>query len=341
MSIKNIKINDNTFYGEFYDINFSLINSLRRSIEDYIDSYVIDYENVNYEKNTSKLDNIFLNNRLKLYYIKYIDELDNCLITFDKTNEEEYPIDIYIKDFRITNNGQEIDTNLFFCYPDSLFTRLFPKESIKFDASVIKSNSSKNGAPFSVVTKCVRLNIEDEKKINELIKNMNESEKKHFLRYEKYKYFLHDPITTKPNASILEFESNGKFTANYLLFSGIKILLEKFNNLLKNIEIKELNEHNRYDYIIENEGTTIAEPLHSYLNENPEILFAGYNKFLPNDDFFRLSISTKNNNTKENNLNQVKNTIKIIIKNLNFLNDELNTAINAKKVTKIKISKKK
>jgi hypothetical protein len=121
---------------KFTDINYTIVNAIRRALLSIVPVYAFD--SINIEKNTTNLDDDMLSHRLSLIPVE--KQLD---ITFDFENKTSDNIDIYTDDF--------IKSNDTWICPGVLVTIIKPGQSLKFSASSVLG-CGKTHAKWSCIT---------------------------------------------------------------------------------------------------------------------------------------------------------------------------------------------
>jgi DNA-directed RNA polymerase alpha subunit len=340
ISINNIQTKNNIL--EFYieNVNISIINALRRIILSDIPCYVfrtLPYEknNVTIHKNTSRINNEFLKQRMSCIpiHLKVNEELpiDDLIIELDKKNDTNHTIYVTSEDFKIKNTKNDTylnESQLKEIFPPDpitgdyiILTRLKPRitpeipgEEINMEAKIVIS-SAKEDSAFNMVSTCsyqmaVDNNKQDEmwnKKEKEL-KNKNLSSQE--IQFEKENFYLLDGKRyIKNNEFRFLCETIGVYSNNEIIIKGCDVLIDKFNKVIEmcNNETLELKSSNTlmsgYDIILQNEGYTLGKALEYSMNElfyNKVFDFIGFRKFHPHDDFSVIRvpfINDENNST--------------------------------------------
>ena len=267
-------------------VDVSIANSLRRIMLSEIPTFVFrttPYEknNVIFEENTSRLNNELLKQRISCIPI-YIDDLEfpkeKFIIELDVVNNTDSIIYITTQDFKIkdieTNKYlTESDTNKIFP-PDKItnsyidIARLRPKisdsiggESLKIRAKLDIGNAKEDSA-FNVVATCsygatpdrIKSNDAWNVKVKELQQdNVNIESAKKDWQYLEGKRFI------KNNSFDFIVESVGQFKNEAIVYKAAKIMIQKINKFMDNIQeqdnmISEANTTIPYCFDIKLEG---------------------------------------------------------------------------------------
>jgi DNA-directed RNA polymerase subunit L len=345
--ISNFEIEDETVKFNLnnnteQNIKISLANAIRRTIISEISVYTIDPEKViffdKYEDDTI-LNQEFLIHRLTL--IPLVSNLDidyeNVVISCKKENIEENIEKVYVKDFICKNSitDEVIETNVLFPYTEILFTELGHGHNVTFECKLSKNNATYNktnhgDSRFSAVSACRYKFKEDMDKVNEMIKDMNESEKRSFLTQDNERQYERNKIG-EPNVYEFEFESIGFYDCKSIINMAINLLKERltilkqeFNmeNSKKVIYLEEESEDNFFIFLINTENETAGNLLSTYLSSNENVFYAGYLLEHPLKKCMKLKLKLNNNNNYENIILIISNIIDYITNILdNILKD--------------------
>jgi len=335
--ISNIKINGESITFDLNnfskEIKTSLANALRRTIISDIYTYAIDNDTIVFYDNTSMLNNEFLKHRLTLIpIVSNLDiNYDDIIISCKKTNESENMENIYAYDFICTDskNNKIIDNNIIFKYPNILFGKLKINQYLSFECKLTRNNSYYGGSFFSPVSICLYTFKTDENKVEEITKDMNESEKKTFFTQDVERVYKRNEIGD-PSGYQFQIESAGFYDIKDILIFGINSLKERLNNLkneLRNKKSKKVslldNDVNPdfFDFLIDHENETIGNLLSTYITYNPNVFYCGYVIEHPLKNNIILRIKLKENNSLDNN-------IKIIEDNILFLTNLLDNILS-------------
>jgi DNA-directed RNA polymerase subunit L len=293
-------------------IKLSLANAIRRICHAEIPVISIDIYNLIFEENTSMLNNTFLQKRLGLIpfnnNILKNYNIDTLSIYLEKNNDTDHIISIYSGDFIIKSNNDIIENCL--VSDKILFAKLKPNQNIKLYGKFKKNNRLNGGTNYSPVSKFVLTYKIDDKKIKEIIHQINdENEKKYFIDTQTEKYYLKTK-NNEPAVFILNIESIDIFKPKDIVENSFYILKEKLNFLIQsineNIEQKiKISPSDRFfdsfNFLIFNEDHTLGNLISSYLHDHPNNNYSGYIIVHPNDNKLLITTSMKNDNTLDNN----------------------------------------
>ena len=325
--IKNFNVDDDIVSFEIDNhlnrINISLVNSIRRTIISDIEAYIIDGDTVKIYSNTSILDNQFLIHRLKLIpIISNLEDVnyDNLIISCKKNNEAENMEGVYVKDF----NNDKI-----FKYPGILFAKIKNNQEIIFEAKLMKNNAERGGSFYSTVSKCVYIFKMNSEKINELTKNMNETEKRSFNTLEAERIYTKND-NGYPDVYQFTIESIGFYEPTYILKMGLKLLMKRLNMIKyelnnkdsKKIKIVYKDDNSNFHYfLMDDENETIGNLLQTYIVNNKNVEYCGFVIEHPLKKNILLKIQLNNNNS-------IENTKLIIEENIDYINNIINDMYN-------------
>ena len=335
--ISNLIINNDEINFELNNnlnqIQISLANAIRRTIIYDIYTYAINNNSVIFFENNSMLNNEFLKHRLSLIPI-ISDRIDinyeDVLISLKKKNEEEEIISIYVNDFKCIEKttNSVIDNNLLFKYPNILFAKLKHNQQLSFNAELIKNNSEKGGSFFSPVSKCIYTFKIDDKKSQEIMKEMSKDEKISFLKQDIERHY-EIKKNGLPSTYIFSIESIGFYEPKTVILLGIESLIEKlsmihleFNNKKSKKVIIKYDEENEdfFNFLIDEENETIGNLLSTYITYNDNVFFSGYLIEHPLKKNIILKVKLNKDNTIDNvistitiNIDKIINILKNII----------------------------
>ena len=340
----NINVDNENLSFELHNnniIKLSLANAIRRIIICEIPTFAID--SVNFEENSSMLQNDYLAKRLTLIpFNSNVNDsnFEQLILSLDKTNNTDHMISITSDDFIIKSDNTIVDNVL--VNNEILFAKLKPTQSIKLTCNFAKSNVKFRGAAFTPVCKSILTYKVDEKKINELTKKLNQHDKKYFLDTQTEPHYLITD-TGEPAIFILSLESLNTMKPKDIVESALTVLKEKLQILLhsvnENIDSKiSITQSNRlftaYDFVIIDEDHTLGNLISSYLNDNPNIDYDGYVIPHPNDNKLLITTSLKNDNTLESNKKVFVETLQKILELVDKLIDNWLVANSGKIITK-------
>ncbi len=336
--IKNFSLKDKkisfTLLNNSQDVKISLANAIRRIVMSNIPVYTTDEHKTVFFENNSILDNEFLNHRLQLVPINSeIDDLnyDELVITCKKSNEDEIISSVYVKDFICKVGEKIIDNNLLFPYPDILFSKLKMNQKLAFEAHLNKNNEDLGGAFYSPVCTCVYTFEIDEKEVSEITKSMTEKQVISFKTQEIERTYKKNEVGD-PHSYLFEIESIGFYSPKNLLNMGMDILKNKLTTI-KNEILNEKSEKvfisrnkDNSDFIvfdIQDENDTIGNLLSSYLTYDKDVFYAGYIIEHPLKRNFLLKMKLKDDNTFENIIKKLTETIDKLLKIVSSIHKEI------------------
>lgn len=334
--IKNLKKQDDKLLfsidNESNNILISLINSIRRIINSDIETYIIDEKSIEFFSNSSILNNEFLKHRLILIPIISDLKLDyeKIIIKCNKKNNDESIKNICVKDFECFIDDKKIDNNKLFKYEEILFAKLKFDQEIIFECKLTKNNAENGGSFFCPVSTCIYTFEIDKNESNKIMKNMTNDEKNNYKTQDVERNYLRNKDN---NPLIYNFviESIGFYNSENILMMGINLLREKLtlvNSEFKNrnsskVQFIEDNENdNFFNFIIDKENDTIGNLLSTYLINDENVFYCGYEIEHPLNYNIKLKIKLKENNEYEKIIEVIDKKIDYIIKILNqMLND--------------------
>ena len=289
----------NRYSFEIFDIDISIINSIRRVILSELEIPGIIGEgneiSVNIIANNGPLHNEYLIHRIGLIPIclqeSEIDTYEDNSIELELNVENTgYGImNVTTENITVKRNDINIDKkeleSIFYKNNVSkdyiLITRLRNNEKLHFKANVIKKNGKYNASFNPVSLSCFSYMI-DKTKIDKDT-TILDKERKYFVN----KY-------DEANQVKFELEPINKYlTPKYLINKSIEIIIDKLNNLIKeiktdNIKINKFtNNDSTFEFNIDNENDTIGNLIQSYVHnkfirkkekfkENIECSYCGY-----------------------------------------------------------------
>ena len=342
--ISNIKINNELISFDLNnnskEIKTSFANAIRRTIISDIYTYAIDDKSIVFYENTSMLNNEFLKHRLTLVpIISNLENInyDNIVISCKKTNDGENMENVYVNDFVCTENENKIiDNSIIFKYPNILFSKLKNSQFLSFECKLTKNNAYYGGSFYSPVSICLYTFKVDDKKVDEITKEMNENEKKTFLTQDVERIYKKNDLG-EPYAYQFQIESVGFYDVKNILLLGINSLKERLNNLkieLRNKKSKKItfldNDENPdfFEFLIDHENETIGNLLSTYITYDNNVFYCGYVIEHPLKNNIILKIKLKTNNNLENNIKVIEDMIVYLISLLDKILNELVSEFN-------------
>ncbi len=175
-------------------IYISLINAIRRTIMCDIQVYCIDQDSSVFYENNCALDNEFLNKRLSLIPIisDYKDVVyENIRIECKVKNNSQDILSVHASDFQFKDDKGEVIQKEFCYFPEILFTKLKPNQSVSFETRLIKNNSQYGGANYNPTSVCVHTFEIDKEAVDRKIKEdgLNESQARTFILDDAETYY--------------------------------------------------------------------------------------------------------------------------------------------------------
>lgn len=362
----NIKHNNDSLSFEINNNNIKIgfVNSLRRIMISEIPIYAIDRFSVIFNVNSSlekkkkflppMIHNNILLDRLELLPISYDFiknyNLDNLEFKLNKINNTDHIIDVLVDDFNILYENSIIPTAEIFISTDVLFSKLKPNCQLDISGKFKISTAKINGPGFSSVTVPSVTFKEDNDKLIELTKNMDEIDANNFINNHGQRYYKKNKLG-EPAIYLFNIESIGVMDPRNIFSISFNILRDKLNYLLHSLDnnITEKISINisdklfeSFDFLIIDENDTVGNLLNYYLKPTPNVKYSGYIIPHPNDNKLIITTALHNNNTIDENIAIFTNNIKNILKIIDNLSSEwksFSTKKTTNVVKKIKIKK--
>ena len=289
-----------------YKISFT--NCLRRIIISYIDCYAVDLESIKFNENNSLFNNEFLKERLKLIPIisNNNEKYELLELSCEKNNESETIEDIYVSEIKIkdTTTNKDLDISKFIEEQEILFTNLQNNQKINFEARFKKGNAFTNGASFCPVSSCV------------VTFNNSNYDKEAIIERER-NYDLNS--VNEPKIYNFSYESIGFYKPEEIIKMGCTVMIEKLN-ILKNKFTDYEYTNDFYHFIVYDENDTLGNVFTSYLLNNKEIKYCGYQNVHPLKN--EITVKIKIEGTKEKLMELINKTIDQLIEMTNNLKKE-------------------
>ena len=253
------------------DINYTIVNSLRKICMNQIPIYAIHTSKINILRNSSVFDGTEMRLRLSLLPIKRLNHNVKFLplkyyknVNFSDNKIERHPDDTNNIEFylNIKNNG-----------PDKVLYVTTDNLRISVNNEIIENNLMYKGKePIVLIELRPGEEFECSMKavlaVGELDSIFDSSNS------------YYEEITD--NHYKLTIESNGQFTEYELLLRGIDIILEKLTIIIENVLNEKysiiLTENNSIILEILNEDHTCGGPINYILQKMDEVLFSGVSK---------------------------------------------------------------
>jgi len=319
------------------NVDTSIANGLRRIILAEIPTIVFrtsphDKSLVKYDKNTSRLNNELISQRLSCIPIHITDTdfpIENYRVEIDKKNDSDIIQFVTTEDFKIKDvkTGKYLTdaaTKKIFP-PNKLtgdyidFVRLRPRisddipgEQLKFTCKFDIGISQEDSA-FNVAATCAYSATTDPIKMNE-VWTIKEAElkktgvSKEALDFAKKDWFLLDAKRLIiPNSFDFIIESVGPFKNTDIVYKAIHVMinkLKKFQNTMQTqqeelVTVSDTTIEHSYDITIPNEGYTLGKVIEYYLYSNHyekgALTYCGFKKLHPHIDncLIRLGFKAK------------------------------------------------
>ncbi len=289
-------------------INTSVINAIRRTIMTDIETWLMDPEKTVFTDNTSILDNEFISHRLSQIPIRNdLKEMDyeNIVIECRKKNEEDEVMSVYVSDFQVKVNGENVENTVLFPYPNILLLKLRFQQSIGFEARLkIGSVDKGDSGIHCTVCTCVHTFVVDETQVKEKTKEMTEEEKKTFMTNDVQRVYAKNK-RQEPDRFHMMVESIGQFEAREIVKMGIQLLKKRIQNFTRDLKGRAeritIENGEVYEDIInisvDDENDTLGNMLSMYMNRQENVAYSGYVIRHPLRKNILLRIKLEENNT--------------------------------------------
>ncbi len=253
------------------DVNYAIINSLRKVCVDQIPIYALHRSKIKILRNSSVYDGTDMEVRLSqlpikrvnhdvlLLPLKYYKNVNFADPKLERHPDDKTNIEFYLN---IKNNG-----------PDKVLYVTTNDLRISLNNDIVENSKIfGNGEPITLVQLCPGEEFECSMKgvlaVGELDGIFNASNS------------YYEEITE--NQYIFSIESNGQFTEYELLLKGIQIIIEKLKIIKENIAQEQysiiLTENNSAKIEIKNEDYTCGGPINYTLQNMKEVIFAGVSR---------------------------------------------------------------
>ena len=298
----------------------SFVNSIRRIIEERVQSFVI--SDINIVENNTIFNNDLVIQRLTMMPIVYNKVLkyniDKLSIKLDITNDKDYPIVIKSKDLVFFHEDKEIE-NLISYSEIILAQNILPGQIIQFIAYLHKDESSVHAAYKHTCKNIYHFKL-DNQLINTMMEEQNITDEK-----DKVDFKLSNQIYKKtkkglPETYIYEMESNGIMSVKETLKIGIELLIVKMGDIIELVKTDTLQPSKNNPLIsiltFKNETHTIGNLLSQYATKHK--LLDGCTYLIPhpldNILLVKLHFLEEKNNTTDNCILIIKETCEELIK---------------------------
>ncbi len=324
--------------------NVSIVNGLRRTLLTNINASVIDSSQSTFYKNTGRLHNEILKQRLDCIPVNIKDTsvLSNLMIELDMTNETDMLMYLTTRDFKIKNISTDTyltDEAIEKIFPPNkltnsfvLFSRLRPKisndipgESLHFTTRFKEATAKENGA-YNVVSIAAYANTPDKStqadtwndiQASLLEKGMSKKD----IDYERQNWYaLSAKRLYLPDSFDFKCQSVGVYTNLELIhlacdkiYEQLKDVHDKCSSQIYEIQMKSTAMKNSADFILQGYDYTIGKiieyVLHEeyYKKESGLLSYVGFVKNHPHDDFsiIRFAFKEEDEFNKENMYNLI------------------------------------
>lgn len=302
------------------NLQVSFVNSIRRTIEEHMYSYVL--SEINIVENNTIFNNDILIQRLTMMPIIFDKadnyELDKILIKLDISNESTIPITIKAKHLQFLYENKEIENLI--SYPDIIFVQnIIPGQHIKFICNLHKGESNVHASYKHTCKNIYHFKMNDEL-INLQIKEQNITDERDKIDFRLSNQIYKKSKNGLPLIYIYEMESNGVMSVKKTLVLGIKYLIIKLNTLMDMIQtnIHEFSEDNPVIsvFLFKNETHTLGNLLSQYISSNKLLESCTYLIPHPLDNILLLKLYFKEekNNTKDISIKIINETCFELIK---------------------------
>lgn len=319
--------------------NVSIVNGLRRTLLTNINASVIDSNQSTFYKNTGRLHNEILKQRLDCIPVNIKDTslLSNLMIELEMTNETDMLMYLTTRDFKIKNISTDTyltDEAIEQIFPPNkltnsfvLFSRLRPKisndipgESLHFTARFKEATAKENGA-YNVASIAAYSNSPDKSRqadqwdlIEETLieRGLNKTdidyERKNWYSLGAKRIYLKDSFDFK-------CQSVGVYTNLELIhlacdkiYEQLKDVHDKCSSQIYEIQMKSTAMKNSADFILQGYDYTIGKIIEYVLHEeyykkkSGLLSYVGFVKNHPHDDFsiIRFAFKEEDEFNKEN-----------------------------------------
>jgi DNA-directed RNA polymerase subunit L len=250
---------------EISDVDLSVVNGIRRIMEDDIPMIGFAENDIHISKNNTPINNEMLQNRIALIPIHFneeqIENFQECSIEIDVSHEAYGMLSVTTDDFVVKYNGKIVkNTDLFphnkITKDPILITKLRRNEHIKLEAKARIETGGFN-ASFTIVSAC-----------------------RYFFKPLPPPLEMTDIIERErhcdPNVYVFVFELiNSNISHGYVFHKAITVLeqkLLKFKSDMESFDMKNtvLNKKldNMYEFVISDEDDTLGNVIQSHIYNN-------------------------------------------------------------------------
>lgn len=329
------------------NIKQGLVNALRRLCLSSIETLAID--DIKIIKNSSPFPGSFIENRIYLLVLNQnIEDYENVELELDIKNNGEDILDVNRSNIVTKLNGNIIPNDTIFYQgkteyeKDVTILRLKPGQEFSFEAKITKGTKlSKEHPKFAAVSNAVVTHKMDRELA---IKKSKETDNPENYMLADAEFDIKRLPNGEPETYVFQIKSIGPLSSEVIFEESMKILMNKIQNIIDNIDnkskikISETNETNLngYSFEILGENDTVVNILNDYLQQ--KTFYAGRMIPHPHSNVILLKTKLSDKNTEENNKQNFIDTCYEIIEHIQNLYSEWNKLTT---VVKKKIIKKK
>lgn len=290
--------------------HYSFVNAVRRSVEENLETYIID--EIEVETNNSIFNNDILIHRVQLLPLMLEKVLSNSpediIVSLNITNKENLPIQILSNDIKFSNKLGTIE-NLISYKNIVLLNNISTNCSVIFKAKLKKGLSGEQ-AMFKHTYINKYYFKEDTELMNRRIKedNIQELDKITDFKLSNNSYLKNE--NGNPKVYVYDIKSNGIISVKHSLKTAIEILINKLKIIKNEIKLKSENyfilpsEDNPNIQIFNclNETSTIGNLFSYYLSKNELLKVCTYliPHPLKNELLIKFIFNNKDDSNKEN-----------------------------------------
>jgi DNA-directed RNA polymerase subunit L len=301
-------------------LEISFVNTLRRAIEEHMQSFII--SDINVIENNTVFNNDILIQRLTMMpiiYNKIINyNLDNLSIKLDVTNNKDYPIVIKSKDLKFFYEDTEVENPI--SYPEIIIVQnILPGQAIQLMCN-LNRGESKEHAAYKHTSKNVYHFKLDDTLINTKIEEQNITDESEKVNFRLSNHIYKRTSKGLPETFIYEMESNGIMPIKETLKIGLEFLILKIQDIkdLVKTDILKPSKDNPLISVItfQNETHTIGNLLSQYASKIKILDGCTYLIPHPLDNILlvKLHFLEQKDNTPENCISVIKETCDGLVK---------------------------
>jgi len=312
-SISQVKKSPNSIQFKILNkdnsLDIALINAIRRIILVNLDIYAFSRDSINFQINTSIYNEDFISQRISLIPLNFkeLEKLDHTLIEayLDESNEDLIDFKkVYAKDLKIyITEGEDFRRPIdnIITIPDILLFQLKPNQKIKFSIKIQKGCHKEDGSMFCPVSKAVYFFENDEKALQEALKELPVEKRDEYRSIYREKFYLKNS-SGSPSIYNFHIDCDDIIPVNELfaracdfLINLLKSKIQEIKNIEKSTDVTiETSPTNMigFDFIFEKSDDTLGNLLQTYGLKDKEIHYIGYHVPHPLDRklYVRLSL---------------------------------------------------